>query len=282
MHLLPKLDNISSTKGGRSQESGVGREGTEAQRHRGTKEDRRQEEGIFGDDISPEEVIQEAIKHKCKSISYTYTEPTIFFEYAYEIAKLAKEKGIYNVFVTNGFMSKEAIEMIAPYLDAANIDLKSMEDEFYRNVCGGRLDVVLSSIKRMKELGIWVEVTTLIVTGFNESPDNLRNIASFLKGIGEEIPWHISRFYPSYKMDILPPTPISFIDRAIEIGKEVGLRYIYPGNIPKDPRENTYCWNCKGLLIKRMGFFVEKNSLKKNLCPDCGAKIDGVFLPRTS
>lgn len=235
-------------------------------------------EGIFGDDLSPEEVVQEAIKHKCRSISYTYTEPTIFFEYAYEIAKLAKEKGIYNIFVTNGFMSKEAIEMLSPYLDAANIDLKSMEDEFYRKICGGRLDVVLDSIKKMKELKIWVEVTTLIVTAHNESPENLRNIASFLKGIGEEIPWHISRFYPNYKMEILPETSISSIDTAIEIGKEMGLKYIYPGNIYRDSRENTYCPKCKGLLIERMGFSVQKNRLLKNICPDCGQKIAGVFV----
>ena len=167
--------------------------------------------------------------------------------------------------------------MVAPYLDAANIDLKSMDDEFYRKICGGRLDVVLKSIRGMKEFGIWVEVTTLLIPDYNDSSENLYEIARFLKGVGEDIPWHISRFYPNYKMSDLLQTPISTMNKAIEIGKEIGLKYIYPGNIPQDLRENTYCWNCKALLIKRMGFFVEKNSLKKNICPDCGAAIPGVF-----
>lgn len=235
-----------------------------------------QETEIFGDDISAEDIVEETIKHKCKSISYTYTEPTIFFEYAYKIARLAKEKGIYNVFVTNGFMSNEAIEMIVPYLDAVNCDLKSMDDEFYRKICGGRLDVVLKSIRKMKELGIWVEVTTLLIPDYNDSSENLYELARFLKDAGD-IPWHISRFYPNYKMSDLPQTPISTINKAVEIGKEIGLKYIYPGNIPQDLRENTYCWNCKALLIERMGFFVAKNRLKKNTCPDCGAVIPGVF-----
>ena len=232
---------------------------------------------IEGRDISPEQLVKDALRYNCRSISYTYTEPAIYFEYAYDTAELAHEKGIKNVFVTNGFMSRECIEKARPYLDAANVDLKSFSDEFYRDKVGGRLKPVLDNIKFMKEIGIWIEVTTLIIPGLNDSNEELEKIAEFLADTGCDIPWHISAYYPQYKSRI-PPTGAEVIYNAVDIGKKAGLRYIYSGNIPGDKHENTYCYNCGSLLIKRVGFTVFDLKVKKNLCPNCGSKLDGVFV----
>jgi len=169
-------------------------------------------------DLGPDAVVSGAIRKNCQSISYTYTEPTIYFEYAYDCAKVAKEKGLKNVFVTNGYMSKEALQKIQPYLDAANVDLKYFKDESYRKVCSGSLQPVLDSIKLMKELGIWVEVTTLVVPGSNDSPEELKGIAEFLAGVDKFMPWHISRFFPNYKFTDLDATPEATLKMAEEIG----------------------------------------------------------------
>ncbi|RKY04249.1 AmmeMemoRadiSam system radical SAM enzyme [Candidatus Poribacteria bacterium] len=231
---------------------------------------------IRGQDFPPEDVVAAAKHYRCKSISYTYTEPTIFFEYAYDTAVLAHKEGIYNVFVTNGFMTTDALEAIKDYLDAANVDLKSFRDETYRKL-GGRLNGVLDSLKKMKELGIWVEVTTLIVPGMNDSEEELRDIARFIaQELGPETPWHVSRFHPDYKMLDRGSTPISKIERAREIGLEEGLRYVYSGNVPGDPGENTYCYNCGTTLIERFGFRIVENRIQNSRCPVCGAKVDGV------
>jgi len=231
---------------------------------------------IFGKELPPEKIVKLAKENGCKSISYTYTEPTIFFEYAYDTARLAKKEGLYNNFVTNGYISKEALEMIAPYLDACNVDLKG-DDNFYRNLCSARQKPILSSIRLMKELGIWVEITTLLIPEKNTKEEILLDIASFIKEIGEETPWHLSRFHPNYKMLDISPTPLSFIEKAREIGNKVGLRYVYSGNIPGDIGENTYCYSCKERLISRFGFSVLSNFLKNGACPNCKAQIDGVF-----
>jgi len=232
---------------------------------------------IEGSEISPEQLVKDALRYNCKSISYTYTEPTIFFEYAYDTAKLAHKEGLKNVFVTNGFMTKESLEMIKPYLDAANVDLKSFSEKFYEEKVGGRLKPVLDNIKFMKEIGIWVEVTTLIIPGLNDSKEELEKIADFLVGVGCNIPWHISAYYPQYKSKI-PPTSVDVIRKAIDIGKKAGLRYVYGGNIPGNKYENTYCYNCNNLLIKRFGFSISSIKIKDNSCPECGAKIDGIFV----
>ncbi len=225
--------------------------------------------------MSPEEIVKGALKYKCRSISYTYTEPTIFFEYAYESAGLAREKGLLNIFVTNGYMTKEALEMIRPYLDAANVDLKFFTDKGYRRVCGGSLQPVLDTISLMRKLGIWVEVTTLIVPGENDSAEELKAIASFLAGVGKEIPWHISRFHPDYKMTDKDSTPLSKLKEAEAIGKAAGLRYVYIGNVLEE--EKTFCCKCSKPLIARMGFEVIENNLKAGACPSCGAVLDGIF-----
>lgn len=231
---------------------------------------------VFGEEVSPEEIVETANLYKCESIAYTYTEPTIFFEYAYETAKLAKKEGIRNVFVSNGYISEEALKTIAPYLDANNIDLKSFSDDFYRKVCGARLDPILDAIKLHKELGIWIEITTLVIPSLNDSEENFRKIAEFIKNLDEGIPWHVSRFYPAYKLHDMPSTPVSVLDKAKKIGLEAGLKYVYQGNVPGEG-ENTYCPNCGKLLIQRQRYDVKLYELIDSKCPQCGSKIDGVW-----
>jgi pyruvate formate lyase activating enzyme len=237
----------------------------------------RERKKILGSEVSPEELVEKTLTSGSKTIAYTYTEPTIFFELAYDTAKIAKEKGIKNVFVTNGFMTVEAIEKIAPYLDAANVDLKSFDDGFYKNYCGARLQPVLESLKKMKELGIWVEVTTLIIPTLNDSDEELSNIARFIHSLGNETPWHISRFHPQYKMTGLQPTPLSTLQRAKQIGTEAGLKYVYTGNVPGDEGENTYCSNCGNLIIGRYGFRVDTLNLRGSQCSTCGTEMEGIL-----
>lgn len=231
---------------------------------------------VFGEELLPSKIVKLAKENGCKSISYTYTEPTIFFEYSYDTARLAKGEGIYNNFVTNGYISEDALRMVAPYLDACNVDLKG-DDNFYRTLCNARQGPVLSSIRLMKNLGIWVEITTLLIEEKNTSFKILSDIAKFIKEIGQETPWHISRFYPHYKMLEASPTSLSSIEKAREIGKNEGIMYVYSGNIPGDPGENTYCPKCKKAIIKRFGFSVIENSIKDGSCPYCKTKIDGIW-----
>jgi pyruvate formate lyase activating enzyme len=232
---------------------------------------------IAGEDFLPAELVARAQKSGSKTISYTYTEPTIYFELAYDTAEIAAENGIANVFVTNGFMTVETIETIAPYLAAANVDLKSFSDEFYKKHCGARLNPVLESLQKMKEKGIWVEITTLLIPGLNDSDKELKDIARFIAGLGVETPWHISRFHPQYKMMDLPVTPIASLHRAAQIGREAGLKYIYSGNVPGDEGENTYCFNCGNLLIERYGFKIVSINLKDNQCSKCNTVLEGIF-----
>ncbi len=232
--------------------------------------------GVGLDKMAPEEIVAAALDAGCKSISYTYTEPTIFFEYAFLTAKIAKEKGLYNIFVTNGYMTQPALEMITPYLDGANVDLKFFNDDSYKRVCGARLKPVLETISLMHKRGIWVEVTTLIIPGENDSPDELKGIASFLADVGREIPWHISRFHPDYKMTNHDATPLAILKEAYKIGHAAGLRYVYIGNAWEE--EKTYCYNCGKGLLTRIGFDVTENNLKNGKCPECSVALDGVAL----
>ena len=228
--------------------------------------------GYPGRDFPPEEVVAEAKRYKCASIAYTYTEPTIFFEYAYDTALLAHQEGIKNIFVTNGYMTEEALEAIEPYLDAANVDLKSFNPQFYRRIVGARLEPVLETIERMHEMGVWVEVTTLIIPGQNDGEEELGEIARFIAGIDVEIPWHISRFVPHYKMRNIPFTPVETIHRAAEIGQEEGLHYIYAGNVPGDSHENSYCPHCGQIVIRRLGYHTH-SELEGRACPSCGEEL---------
>jgi len=232
--------------------------------------------GEGGEEFSPKEIVKVALENNCKSISYTYTEPTIFFEYALETAKLAKEKGLYNNFVTNGYMTKECLETIKPYLDAANVDLKFFRDESYRRICKGSLQPVLDSIKLMHEMGIWVEVTTLVVPGENDSDEELTDIAKFIASIDKNIPWHVSRFHPDYKFTDRQATPESTLKKTQEIAKLCGLNYVYVGNV-YGWGNDTHCHNCKKLLVKREVFSVLENHIRVGKCIFCNAVIPGVF-----
>ena len=237
----------------------------------------REEGRIAGRDLAPAEIVELALRSGSKSISYTYTEPTVFFELVYETAGIAREKGLRNVLVTNGYMTGEMLRLFAPRLDAANVDLKAFSDEFYRKQCGALLQPVLASLRMMKALGIWIEVTTLLIPGLNDGEDELRDLAGFILSLGAETPWHISRFHPRYRMTNRPPTPAASIHRATGIGKSVGLKYVYSGNIPGDRGENTFCAHCGHLLIGRRGFAVDRLDLTGSNCPCCGAPLEGIF-----
>ena len=231
---------------------------------------------IVGRDVAPEKIVEDALSHSCKSIAYTYTEPTIFFEYAYEIAKIATQKSLKNVFVTNGYTTREALTTIKPYLHAANVDLKSFSKETYKKLCGARMENVLDCIRSYKEMGIWIEITTLVIPEINDSESELRQIAEFIKSVGPEIPWHVSRFYPKYRLIEKPPTPVDTLRMAREIGLEVGLRYVYEGNLPGEGGENTYCYKCKKVLIKRYGYQIIENNIVNLRCPGCNTTFDGI------
>ncbi len=232
---------------------------------------------ITGQKRTPAQIVEMALDTGSQSIAYTYTEPTVFFEFAYDTAQIAHQKGLKNIYVTNGYMTSEMLTMLSPYLDAANVDLKSFRDEFYRKYCGGRLQPVLESLRKMKELGIWVEVTTLLIPDLNDSNKELGRIAAFIASLGTETPWHISRFHPEYNMTDRPATSSSSIHEAVKIGKSFGLKHVYSGNLPGDSGENTFCPGCGRLLIGRYGFSIEQIALKNSTCPYCGAKIDGIF-----
>lgn len=237
-------------------------------------------ENIEGQNIEPERIVSLAIQSKCKSIAYTYTEPTIFMELAADCGRAVKKHGLANVFVSNGYMTKEAIDSAAEWLDGINIDLKAFSKDYYQNLCGARLQPVLDTIEYIAgQTNIWMEVTTLIVPGENDSDDELKSMAEFLvDSAGSATPWHLSRFYPQYEYNDSAPTPSSTLQRAYDIASEAGLQYIYIGNLSSAGAENTYCPQCRRLLIRRAGFCVVQNNIEAGLCPHCGEIIAGVGL----
>lgn len=234
---------------------------------------------LEGSAYTPEQIVDAAVRSGCKSVAYTYTEPTIFFELARETALLAKSKGLANVFVSNGFMSQQAIDEATPWLDGINIDLKAFTEQFYKDLCKSRLQPVLDNIRYIAEqTDIWMELTTLLIPGRNDSDEELKSIADFIASVSVDIPWHVSRFYPQYKMTDVRPTDGAVLERAYDIGKEAGLRYIYIGNMPGARAESTYCYSCGSLLIERIGYHVIKNVINDYRCPQCGAEIAGFGL----
>ena len=238
----------------------------------------RDEHFIMGVEASPEQIVRAAQETGCRSIAYTYTEPTIFFEYAYDTARLAHEAGLANIFVTNGYETPEALETIRPYLDAANVDLKSFSDEYYRRICTARLQPVLDTLRHIRRLGIWLEVTTLIIPTLNDSEDELRALTSFLvEELGPDTPWHVSRYFPAYKLIDKPVTPLNILERACQIGREAGLRYVYVGNVPAGDMENTRCHRCGDLLIQRRSLALVQNRLEQGKCPRCKQAVAGVW-----
>ncbi len=232
---------------------------------------------IEGKGASPETLVDTALSRGCESMSYTYSEPTVYAELAIDCARTAKERGLYNTFVTNGYQSSELIQELDGLVDAANIDLKGFSREFYKKICGAELDGVLDTIARMHGMGIWIEITTLLIPGLNDSAEELKELAGFIAGIDQRIPWHISRFHPCHRMTDRPATPIDRIEQARGIGREAGLRYVYTGNVPGDPGESTYCHACNKRIIHRYGFMVHEISLVNGRCMECGAKAAGRF-----
>jgi pyruvate formate lyase activating enzyme len=235
---------------------------------------------VEGRAYAPEDIVDTAVRTGCASIAYTYTEPTIFMELCADCGRLAKEKGLANVFVSNGFMTREAVDFASNWLDGINIDLKSFREDYYKNLCKAKLEPVLDTIRYIaKETDIWLELTTLIVPGENDSDDELKKIADFIvNDAGPDVPWHVSRFYPQYKMDDRGATAPATLEKALRIGKAAGLYYIYVGNLPGSKAESTFCHNCGQMLIERIGYTIRVNSITNQSCPNCNTKISGFGL----
>ena len=226
--------------------------------------------------ITPRKMVTEA-KKESNIISYTYTEPTVFYEYMLDISKIARDKQMKNVIVSNGFINEKPMNELLNCIDAANIDLKSMNEEIYRRVCGGSLNPVLETLKRIYEKGVWLEITNLIVPGMNDSLYDIRTLISWIKNnLGVDVPVHFSAFYPCYKMTEKPSTNPEILKKARKIAMEVGLNYVYTGNINDEEGSTTYCPNCRKPVIVRNGFNILQNKLVNGKCP-CGKEIPGVW-----
>jgi pyruvate formate lyase activating enzyme len=233
---------------------------------------------IAGERTTPETVVADALARGCRTIAYTYTEPTVFFEFARDTARLAAARGLRNVFVTNGYLTTEALDAIHPHLHAANVDLKAFSDDFYRRYCGARLDGVLETLREMHRRGVLVEVTTLVIPGLNDSPEELRALAAFLvEALGPQTPWHVSRFHPTYRLTDRGPTPVATLAAARQIGISAGLANVYMGNVPGQGGEDTVCPGCGRTVIARRGFQVEAVRLADGCCADCGEAIEGIW-----
>jgi len=232
-------------------------------------------EDAFLENLSPSQLVRQAKMAGCQSVSWTYNEPTVWYEYTCDGAKFAKEAGLGTSYVTNGYITPEALEHIALYLDAFSVDIKGFSEEFYRDVCSAKLAPVLEATRLAKKLGIHVEVVNLIIPTHNDSSDELRELSRWVyENLGRDTPLHFNRFHPHYKMKDLPPTPVNTLDRARSIAIEEGMRFVYVGNVPGHPHENTYCPECGSLLIAR-GFFEvqEYNISPDKTCPRCGETI---------
>lgn len=232
---------------------------------------------LRGDARTPEEIVRMALQAGCPSISYTYTEPTVSFEFCLDCMVCARESRLKNSIISNGFMSQASLQMQAPFLDAANIDIKSFRDDFYREICGGRLEPVLETVQELKRLGIWVEITTLLIPGLNDSDAELRALAGWIAALDTAIPWHVTAFYPVYKLQDRPATPSATLVRARKIGLEAGLSFVYCGNRVEAGGEDTQCPGCGKTVLRRHGFAVLENLLYAGRCPDCAMVLPGVW-----
>ena len=229
--------------------------------------------------ITPEKVAYNAKKSDCKTIAYTYTEPSVFFEYMIAIAQAAKKLGVKNVIHSNGFINAKPLKELLPYITAMNVDLKGFTDDYYKSICQGSLKDVLNSLRIIKQEGVWLELTNLIIPTLNDNMEDVKKMCDWIiKNLGDSTPIHFSRFFPTYKLTTIPPTPQSTLEQAREIAKAAGLKFVYIGNIPGHEGEHTYCSQCQKLLVKRIGYVVSENSIINNSCPDCGNKIEGIWV----
>lgn len=234
------------------------------------------DQGPRGEPLTPEELVRAALASGCGSMAYTYTEPTVFFELMLDTAELARSRGLKNVMITNGYISPEGLDTLLPLMDGANVDLKAGADGFYRRQCGARLQPVLDTIKAMHHGGMWVEITTLLIPGLNTDPAQLDRMISFLSDLNQEIPWHVSRYYPQYRMEI-PPTEAREVHAALERAREAGLHHLYAGNLPDGQWTDTRCPGCGAVLITRRGYSARVTGLDHGTCGACGRSIAGVW-----
>ncbi|MBU3933549.1 MAG: AmmeMemoRadiSam system radical SAM enzyme [Candidatus Omnitrophica bacterium] len=228
--------------------------------------------------MMPQEVVEQALKNNCSSIAYTYSEPIIFYEYMLDTAKLARDKGLKNVMVTAGYINEEPLRQLCKYIDAANVDLKGFDKKYLREICGEELEPLLEALKIFKEEGVWLELTNLIVPTLNDDMETIEKMCIWIRdNLGAETPLHFSRFTPMYKLRNLYLTPASTLEEAREVAKRVGLKYVYIGNVPGHPAENTYCPDCRALLIERLGFSIKQNNVVEGRCKFCGRPIPGIW-----
>jgi pyruvate formate lyase activating enzyme len=228
--------------------------------------------------VSPQEIVRQAKISGSKTIAFTYTEPFIFYEYMLDIAKIAKKEGIDCVMHSAGFVNEKPLREIAPYIIAANIDLKGFKDKFYSSFCEGNVDAVLRTLKVLKDEGVWIEITNLLIPSANDSVEDLEQLCDWVvENLGKDTPIHFSRFFPMYKLNNLSPTPLKSLLRAEKIAKEKGLKFIYIGNVPQRLLESTHCPSCKKIIIQRVGYKVLKNSVENGKCPYCREEIPGIW-----
>ena len=236
-------------------------------------------EETLNQELPPEEVVNQAVRNNCPSIAYTYTEPSIFYEYMLDTARLAKIRGLRNMYHSNGSLNPQAVEEASLYLDAADIDLKAFTQEYYSEVCAGNLETVLKTLKILKKNKVWLEITTLVVPGLNDGLDKIKQMCIWIKeNLGPDVPLHLSRFMPQYKLTSLNPTPVETLEKAREVALSAGLHFVYLGNVPGHIAENTYCPVCKKAIIQRRGFTVLSNDIVKGKCKSCGREIPGVWI----
>ena len=228
--------------------------------------------------LTPKELVAAALQKDCRSIAYTYTEPTNFYEYMFDTARIAREKGVLNVSHSNGYINQEPLKELCRYMDAVNIDLKGFSSSFYNKLCEGELEPVLETIKTLKRFGVWVEITNLVIPGYNDDQKTITDMCRWIcKNAGTDVPVHFSRFHPMYRLTGIPSTPVPTLEKAREAAIGSGIQFAYIGNVPGHPGENTYCPKCRKLLIMRSGYNVLENTLKNGKCPDCATKIGGIW-----
>jgi pyruvate formate lyase activating enzyme len=234
-------------------------------------------EDVDAHDLPPADVVRQAAFYNCRSITYTYTEPTVFYEYMLDTAVLARQYGIRNTMHSCGYINEQPLRRLAKLLDAADIDLKAFTEDFYSRICGGRLKPVLDALVVLRQENVWLEITNLVIPTLNDDPKKIREMCVWiLKELGPDVPIHFSRFFPYYKLKDLPPTPPETLNDARKIAMDAGMRYVYIGNI-RTEAENTYCHRCRKLVIERIGYFVKQVNMADGKCRQCGTVIPGVW-----